>query len=267
MVFILVRQNRLLTLVGRLLVQHQLFTHLLSGRLILAPIILSDKDEALDIGTGAANIGAWLCDARTHLPESVQLYGIDIESTPLPALQYSLSQCAPLSRLRDLPTVLLRLLILAYTREEWHRCIEEMYRVLIPGGYAQLIEVGPEWISGPKTAAHLLFMDEFLANKGMLMRCGVYIMDMMKVAGFLDVKCEEVVIKLGVWAGEGGIQGRDAGIGAWKGMRDSVMKEGGFGRFTSTEDFEKAADEVAEEWDNLEGSYMTMRAFYGRKPL
>ncbi|KAG9310004.1 S-adenosyl-L-methionine-dependent methyltransferase [Chiua virens] len=257
----------------RLLAQHRLYTRLLSGRLILAPITLLDKDEVLDIGTGA---GAWLCDARAHLLESVQLYGIDIESRLFPSYKaFSANVHLSVGSATDLPSywsskfalVHQRLLILAYSREQWRRCIDEMYRVLVPGGYAQLIEIGPEWVSGPKTAAHLLFMDEFLANKGMLMRCGVYITDMMKAAGFVDVKCEEVVMNLGTWAGEDGIQGRDALIGAWKGMRDSVMKEGGFGRFTSTEEFDKAMDEIAEEWDHLECSHTAVRAFYGRKPM
>lgn len=142
-----------------------------------------------------------------------------------------------------------------------------MFRVLAPGGYVQLIEIGPEWVSGSKTAAHVLFMDEFLGDKGMLLRCGVYIADMLKAAGFVDVKSEEVVMNLGKWAGEDGVQGRDATIGAWRGMRDSVMKAGRSRRFASAEEFDKAMDEIAEEWDNVQGSHSTVRAFYGRKPL
>ena len=99
------------------------------------------------------------------------------------------------------------------------------------------------------------------------MRCGVYIADMLKATGFTDVKSEGVVMNLGKWAGEDGVQGRDMLIGAWRGMRDSVMKAGGFGRFASAEEFEKAMDELAEEWDNIEGSHTAVRFFYARKPL
>ncbi|KAF8554998.1 S-adenosyl-L-methionine-dependent methyltransferase [Imleria badia] len=256
----------------RLLIQHQLFTRLLSGRLVLPPISFSDKDDVLDIGTGA---GAWLCDARTHLPDSVQLYGIDIESRLFPnypalSANVHLSLCSATS----LPSywsskftlVHQRLLICAYTRDQWQRSIDEMYRVLAPGGYAQLIEIGPEWVSGPKTASHVLFMDAFLGSKGMLLRCGVYIADMLKAAGFVDVKSEEVIMNLGKWAGEDGGQGRDVTIGAWKGMRDSVMKASGLGRFASAEEFDKALDDIAEEWDNVEGSHTALRVCYGLKP-
>ena len=53
----------------------------------------------------------------------------------------------------------------------------------------------------------------------MLLRCGVYIADMLKAAGFIDVKFEQVAVKLGKWAGEDSVQGRDTTIGAWRGMR------------------------------------------------
>ena len=160
-----------------------------------------------------------------------------------------------------------RLSICAYTRDQWLRAIDEMYRVLTPGGYAQLIETGPEWVSGPKTTRHFLLLDEFLESKGMLLRCGVYIADMLRAAGFLNVKCEEVVMSLGKWAGGDGVHGRNVTIGAMKGMRDSVIRAGGSGRFASAEEFDKAMEEIAEEWDNIEGSHTTARAFYGRKPL
>lgn len=142
-----------------------------------------------------------------------------------------------------------------------------MYRVLKPGGYVQLVENGPEWVSGSKTAKHVLFLDEFLGKKGMLFRCGVYIADILRAAGFTDVTSEEVVMKLGKWAGEDGIQGRDVLIGAWRGMRDSWTRVGGLGQFASAGEFDKALDEVAEEWDSIEGSHTAVRVFCARKPL
>lgn len=142
-----------------------------------------------------------------------------------------------------------------------------MYRVLVPGGYAQLIEIGPEWMSGPKMASVMLFLDDFLGRKGMLFRCSVYIADMLKAAGFVDVTCEEVVMNLGKWAGEDGILARDVKIGALSGMRDSVMKADGSGQFASVKEFDKAVDDLAAEWDSIEGSRTTIRVFCGRKPL
>ena len=119
-----------------------------------------------------------------------------------------------------------QLLICTYTHNQWQCTIDKMYRMLVLGGYAQLIEIGPKWVSGPKTAMHILFLDEFLSSKGMLLCCGVYITDMLKVAGFVDVKFEEVAVKLGKWAGEDGVQGRDTTIGAWRGMQGFCDENG-----------------------------------------
>ncbi|KAF9232584.1 S-adenosyl-L-methionine-dependent methyltransferase [Melanogaster broomeanus] len=256
----------------RLLEQHQLYTRLCSGRLISPPVTLSEKDEILDIGTGA---GAWLCDVRSQLPESIQTYGVDIESRLFPSysalsanVHLSVCSATSLPRYWDSKFALVhqRLLICGYTREQWIQVAKEIYRVLAPGGYAQLIETGPEWVSGPKTATHSLFIDDLLGKKGMLWRCGVYVADILKSAGFVDVKSEDVIIKLGKWAGPDGVLGRDVTIGAWRGMRDATMRAGGLGYFSTAEEFDKALDETEEEWDSIEGSYAMLKIFYGRKP-
>ncbi|KAG9310002.1 hypothetical protein JVU11DRAFT_10036 [Chiua virens] len=142
-----------------------------------------------------------------------------------------------------------------------------MYRVLKPGGYAQLIETGPEWSCGPKTASIVLFLDDFFGKRNMLLRCGVYVADMLKAAGFVDVKCEVIKMNLGVWAGEDGRLGRDITIGGLSGMRDHVMREGGCGRFSSASDFDRQMDEITDEWDDMEGSHTEVRVFTARKPL
>ncbi|KAF8843875.1 S-adenosyl-L-methionine-dependent methyltransferase [Paxillus ammoniavirescens] len=256
----------------RLLEQHQLFTRLFSGRLIFPPISLSGKEEILDIGTGA---GAWLCDVRSQLPESTQIYGVDIESRLFPSYRdisanVHLSVCSATSLPRywssKFALVHQRLLIFGYTRDQWMKVVDEMYRVLASGGYVQLIETGPEWDSGPKTASHVSFLEEFLGRAGLLLRCGAHIADMLENAGFVDVRSENVVMKLGKWAGQDGVEGREATIGAWRGTKDAVMKAGGMGYFATGEDFDKALDDVAEEWDSVEGSYTLMKVVYGRKP-
>ncbi|KAF8554950.1 hypothetical protein OG21DRAFT_1508234 [Imleria badia] len=223
-------------------------------------ISFSDKDDVLDIGTGR---GAWLCDVRTHLPDSVQLFSIDIEPRLFPSYtalsaNVHLSLCSATSLppywSSKFTLVHQRLLICTYTRDQWQRSIDEMYR-------------SPRVVSGLKTTSHVLFMDAFLGSKGMLLRYGVYIADMVKATGFIDVKSEEVVMNLGKWAGKDGGQGGDVTISAWRGMRDSVMRAGGLGQFASAEEFDKALDDNAEEWDNVEGSHTALRVCYGRKPL
>ncbi|KIJ04369.1 hypothetical protein PAXINDRAFT_94790 [Paxillus involutus ATCC 200175] len=257
---------------SRLLKQHQLYTRLFSGRLIFPPVSLSSNEEILDIGTGP---GAWLCDVRSQLPESTQIYGVDIESRLFPSYKdisanVHLSVCSATSLPRywssKFALVHQRLLICAYTRDQWTKVVNEMYRVLAPGGYAQLIEFCPDYVSGPKTASHVLFLEEFFRRKGLLLRCGAHIADMLENAGFVDVTSEDVVMKLGKCAGQDGVAARNATFGAWKGTKDAVMKVGGMGYFATGEDFDKVLDDLAEEWDLVEGSHTLLKVVYGRKP-
>ncbi|KAF9232580.1 hypothetical protein BU15DRAFT_81083 [Melanogaster broomeanus] len=220
------------------------------GSLIFLPVTFAGKEEILDIGTGA---GAWLCDLFGSLGERSSICLFCDQSSPLLEL-----------KVRTSPSTSPHMRI--HRGEQWIQVAKEMYRVLAPGGYAQLIEIGPEWVSGPKTATHSLFIDDLLGRKGMLFRCGVYIADILKNAGFVDVKSEDVVMKLGKWAGQDGVLGRDVTIGAWRGMRDATMRAGGLGYFSTAEEFDKALDEIEEEWDSVEGSYTTLKVFYGRKP-
>ncbi|KAH0826780.1 hypothetical protein J3R83DRAFT_5195 [Lanmaoa asiatica] len=90
--------------------------------------------------------------------------------------------------------------------------------------------------------------------------------DQVPVGGWMSHRARILIASRQVgW--RGGVEGRDIAMGAWRGMRDSVMKAGGLGRFMLAEEFDKAMDEVAEEWDYIEGSHTALRLVYGRKPL
>jgi len=160
-----------------------------------------------------------------------------------------------------------RLLILALTKTEWEEVISEIYRVLKPGGYAQFVEIDSNWYSGPKTAAHVEFLSTFLEAKGLDLQCCEHIPGWMTAAGFVDVRTEEITVKIGKWAGRIGEEARDASIGALRGMVGPVMKAGGIGYVASAEEFDTKIDAVAEEWDRTEGSHRKLKAFYGMKPV
>ncbi|KIJ10168.1 hypothetical protein PAXINDRAFT_86429 [Paxillus involutus ATCC 200175] len=257
----------------RLARQHQLYKTLFGGRIIFPAISFPPNAEVLDIGTGSAT---WLTDCRSHLPDSVQFYGTDIESKLFPA--YSItppnshfsigSATRPPSYWSSKFTLVnQRLLILALTKEEWNKVVHEIYRVLKDGGYAQFVEIDSTWFSGPKTAAHVKFLNEFLEAKGLDLQCCDHIPELMATAGFVDIYTEEVIVQIGKWAGQIGQEARDASIGALRGMKGPVMKAGGMGYVASAEEFDKKMDEVADEWDRTEGSYRKLKVCYGMKPL
>jgi len=59
----------------RLLAQHQLYTRLLSGRLILPPISFSNTGEVLDIGTGAGKPSLFKKKTYTDDVTPIQAHG------------------------------------------------------------------------------------------------------------------------------------------------------------------------------------------------
>ena len=160
-----------------------------------------------------------------------------------------------------------RLLILALTKAEWKSVISEIYRVLKPGGYAQFVEIDSNWYSGPKTTAHVAFLSTFLQAKGLDLHCCEHIAEWMTAAGFVNVRTEEITVKIGKWAGPVGEEARDASIGALRGMKGPVMNARGMGYVTSPEEFDAKLDAVADEWDRTVGSHRKVMAIYGMKPL
>ncbi|KAH7887183.1 hypothetical protein F5I97DRAFT_1807411 [Phlebopus sp. FC_14] len=256
----------------RLARQHQLYKKLLGGRIIFPDISFSANAEILDIGTGSAS---WLTDCRSLFPESVQFYGIDIESRLFPPYSisppnthFSIASATKLPAYWTSKFALVnqRLLVLALTRDEWKTDISEIYRVLAQGGYAQFTEIDSNWYSGPKTIAHVAFLNDFLAAKDFDLQCSDHIPELMTAVGFVDVRTEEVVVKIGKWAGTMGEEARDASIGALRGMKGPVMRAGGMGYVNSADEFDRKLDELADEWDRTEGSYRKLKVSYGRKP-
>lgn len=145
--------------------------------------------------------------------------------------------------------------------------ISEIYRVLKPGGYAQFVEIDSNWYSGPKTTAHVAFLSTFLQAKGLDLHCCEHIAEWMTAAGFVNVRTEEITVKIGKWAGPVGEEARDASIGALRGMKGPVMNARGMGYVTSPEEFDAKLDAVADEWDRTVGSHRKVMAIYGMKPL
>ncbi|KIJ59954.1 hypothetical protein HYDPIDRAFT_99653 [Hydnomerulius pinastri MD-312] len=255
----------------RLAHQHQLYKTLFGGRVIFPNIVFPPNAEVLDLGTGSAT---WLVDCRSLLPESVQLYGMDIESKLFPAYSvtpanthYSIGSVTNLPSYWSSKFTLVnqRLLILALSKDEWRKDISEIYRVLKDGGYAQFTEIDSNWISGPKTVEYVKFLNDFLEAKNLDLQCCDHIPELMANAGFVDIHTEEVIVKIGKWAGQLGEEARNASIGALRGMKGPVMKAGGMGFARTPEEFDQKMDEVADEWDRTEGSYRKLKVFYGMK--
>ncbi|TFK38141.1 S-adenosyl-L-methionine-dependent methyltransferase, partial [Crucibulum laeve] len=252
----------------RLELQHHLLERIFDGKLLHAPVALDGELEVLETGTGT---GIWLLQLASQVSPSVSLTGLDIENRLFPinppnniTLSTGSVTSMPLEWSNRFTLVHQRLLRPALRRSDWPIALKEIYRVVAPGGWVQLCEVG-ERTSGPATAKHSKYTDMLYDFRGLFTHCSHHMSRMLTEAGFVNVYSDQRVSRLGKWAGQDGIDGRDNAIGVWKGQKTPFLNAGGFGYVQSEEEFDQRLQEVEQEWDDTPGSTLKFFMFYAQK--
>jgi ubiquinone/menaquinone biosynthesis C-methylase UbiE len=169
----------------------------------------------------ACSIGTWILDAAASAPSTL-FYGIDIEDRLLPEekpsnvhfVKFSVTSL-PREWTSEFNLVNQRLLVAALTEEEWRMALTEIFRVLVPGGYIQLLEAGP-WKAGAVTARHLELVSAFFGTRGLLLDCVARLPLFLREAGFENIQLEERQMLLGAWGGRDGEHGRNNLMGVFR---------------------------------------------------
>jgi len=254
---------------ARLSMQQALLRRLYDGRLILPPVVLTPDSKVLDCGTGP---GVWLLDLVKEVPPSTTLIGSDIEPVLFPKehpdnMQFCVASALELpSKWSDTFTLVhQRLMLGSITKDEWVSDLKELYRVLAPGGWVQLCEMGG-WPEGPITSRIYKPLQAMWDKRDIFISVTGHLPKMLADAGFVDVHVEERAIPTGKWAGHDGIEGRDDLIGIWRGMKIPVLDGGGFGYIHSEEEYDDLLEAVAKEWDENPGSSAKIVTVYAQKP-
>lgn len=159
-----------------------------------------------------------------------------------------------------------RLLLTALKAAEWPCAIAELYRVLAPGGWIQLGEVG-EWYAGPKTAHHRRLMRAVFESRELLLDVSKQIPEFLSDAGFVEIHEEKRTMPLGSWQGTYGTDVRNNYSGAFRATKTPTLNAGGFGYVKTEEEFDRLLDEVVQEWDDTEDAGVIFHIFYARKPI
>lgn len=211
-------------------------------------------------------------------PSDAVLHGIDIEPRLFPSnddrvvkrgdVEFHVGTVTRLPQEWSGKFVLVhqRLLVAALQASEWKQALAEMFRILMPGSWLQLGEVG-NWSAGDLTKKHIALVQTLFKSKGLLLDCSVHIPEMLREAGFIDITVDTAMIPLGKWAGVTGSEARDNFMGVFKGMKTPVLDGGGRGFVTSEAEWDALLDSVEKEWDCTPGAEIQYNIFSAMKPL
>ncbi|KAH9934364.1 S-adenosyl-L-methionine-dependent methyltransferase [Fomitopsis serialis] len=258
----------------RLSLQHRLLKSVFEDRVILPPVIISPEDSVLDSGTGS---GTWLLDAIESIPAPTAVHAVDIESRLWPVndprvvargnVDFHVGSITSLPEdwTARFKLVHQRLLVAALRSPEWVQALREIFRVLQPGGWVQLGEVGP-WKAGPATERHTALLLALFRDKDLVLDCATHIPDVLREVGFTDVFVEERTMPMGRWAGQPGIDARNNFLGVFRGMKTPILNGGGYGFVASETEFDALLDEVEREMDETPGAEIKFYIICARKP-
>ncbi|KAF5392765.1 hypothetical protein D9757_001059 [Collybiopsis confluens] len=257
----------------RLNLQHQVIVQAFDNRLSLAPLDLASGNRVLE---SAAGTGIWALEfyeQNKNKGRTLQVECIDISEKQFPPEPPSDVHFSVHSVL-DLPAnwsarfayVHQRLLITAMNDSLWHKAISEMFRVLAPGGWVELVEIEGKdrrFNVGPSSSKLQALVLKMYSERGIIGDLGAYLPPLLEKIGFEDVRCEARTVSVGR-SGKNGYRSNEF-RDIWKGMKLNVLKGGGYGIIETEEEFEEILQESMFEWNNSNKASCTFYTILGRK--
>lgn len=214
------------------------------------------------------SLGAWLLDFSSQLPPTSIFIGVDISTDLFPKSHprnIAFSQCSttnmPLGWTGKFDFVHQRFLIAGFTPADWSAALQEIHRVLSPGGWVQLVEVAG-WSGAPATARCWKAIWDSSQAMGVYPQIAEKLPDMLSTAGFSNVAIEDRKVPLN---GESD-RARKAcisTISVFRAANAGLTKKRGVG----IEDFDNLLSAMVNEWNDVNGAQKGFRLVYGQKPF
>ncbi|KAJ3921429.1 hypothetical protein F5877DRAFT_64922 [Lentinula edodes] len=266
---------------ARLNAQHLIIVKAFENRLSLAPLNLVAGDKVLE---SAAGSGIWALEfsAENHANGiNVDIECIDLSSKQFPPtgtypsnINFSVHSIIslPLSWTNTFAYAHQRLIVLALNDSLWRQAIAELYRVLQPGGYLELVEFETKRFHcgvGPSSNKLCSLVDELFAEKGIIQDVSTYLCPLLEEIGFVNVRCEVRDVPIGrrqcVVQSGAGYTGEQWGEG-WMGVKVPVVKGGGYGVINTEEEFDVLVRDSVREWNESKGLFTSFYAILANKP-
>lgn len=201
-------------------------------------------------------------------PPTVSLTGIDIQTRLFPV--HHPSNVTFLHRsVTDLPKswsntfklVHQRLLTTALTADQWKSALSEAYRVLVPGGWIQLLETGPEIkaCSGPNMKRIVDSQHKVYSMRGLVPNIQHILGELLSEAGFINVTHTQDVGLPKPDAQDVEEEEREHRATALSFL--AAAKQGLLttGNFESEEDFDRVLEGMEKEWASWPSSKGCLR--------
>lgn len=161
-----------------------------------------------------------------------------------------------------------RLLIVAMNESRWPLAIEQLFSVLKPGGWLELVEVEAkvfEWGVGPYSEKLVSLIHLLYAEKGVIGDLGTYLPNLLEKAGFSEVHCETRNVTIRQSVGDG-LDRSQQWHDLWMGMKEPVLAGHGYGIVQTAEEYDILLRGCLMEWQNSQDARTTYYTITARKP-
>ena len=215
-----------------------------------------------------------MLEFATQIPDTVEIQGIDIASRLFPQT-YPPNIELSIESITSLPAdwsctfayVHQRLLLAALTIDMWKSALAEIFRVLKPGGWVELVETTSRIPHvGPCSIKLNSMKFALYAHKNLLVDHKKQLRGLLLGAGFVGIECIDHPVPVGESAGESGREARTNFTNVVSAMKTPMLNAGGFGIVATEEEFDQSVMKMKEEWKRSEG-VVEVFTFCAQKPF
>lgn len=249
----------------RLHYQHHVLYKTISNH-YLAPLYSHGQAMTiLDVGCGT---GIWPTEMTVLFPQA-HIIGVDVVLSSLPHPLPPSCLFAQANILEGLPFpnqqftyTHQRLLAAAIPAVQWPGVVRELVRVTRVGGWVELLEIGDTiQNAGPATRRLLTWMAEIGKGLGFESSVLKQLGALLTEAGCGEVESQDIVVPLGVWAGQVGQMMQTDLLNGYHALKGTFCPRSN----TPPEVFEGMVQAAAAEWEQNQASYVFHAAFGRRK--